>query len=84
MKLKKILITFEIQEKIFKKHKITRTQVEGVFFDEPIFLKTRNQRYTAIGFIDEYVTVIFNIKENNATIITAYKSSKWQKKLYKR
>ncbi len=84
MNIKKILVPFTIQEKIVKKHKVFREELEAVFFDEPYFFKTRNDNYYAIGFIGEYVTVVFKFDEGQAIITTAYRSSEWQKNLYKR
>jgi len=84
MKIDKVIITLKTQEKIFKKHKIKRDQIENTFFDKPYCFKVKNKRYLLIGYIGEYITIVFNYKENQAYAITAYKSSKWQKKLYKR
>ena len=83
MRIKKVLISVNVQEKIFKKHSIKRREIEDVFYDEPYFFKTRGNKYMAIGFVEKYITVVFDYKENNAEIITAYLSSKWQKKLYR-
>ena len=83
MRIKKILIELKVQEKIFKKHNVLREDIENVFLNnEPIFLKAKDGRYIAIGFIGEYFTIIFELNECIANIVTAYKSSKWQKKLY--
>tara|TARA_Y100000310_G_C20302465_1_gene632453 strand:- start:412 stop:672 length:261 start_codon:yes stop_codon:yes gene_type:complete len=83
MKIRQILVSFEVQKKIFKKHNVKRTEIEGVFFDEPYFFKTRSNRYVAIGLVRRYITVVFNYKEGTAVVVTAYEASKWQKKVYK-
>jgi len=83
MRIKKVMISFETQEKIFKKHNVRRKDIEAVFFDDPYYFKDKYGRYVVIGFIDDYVTVIFEYQEEIATIVTAYRSSRWQKKLYK-
>lgn len=81
MRIRKIKITLDVQEKIFKKHNLRREEIEGVFFDEPLYFHTKDKRYMAIGFIDKYVTVVFYY-EGDAVVITAYESSKWQRNLY--
>ncbi len=83
MRIKKVLISAEVQEKIFKKHNIKREEIEAAFYNEPYFFKTRGKRYIVIGFVGRHITIVFDFIENNAEIITAYLSSKWQKKLYK-
>ena len=81
MRIKKILVEKEVQEKIFKKHNVNRDDIESVFFDEPIFYRTRDNRYMAIG--DNNITIIFAYEKGTAKVITAYFASKWQKRLYK-
>lgn len=84
MRIKKILILLKVQKKIFKKHNIKREEIEAVFLDnEPYYFKTRSNRYIVIGFVGKYITIVFTYNEGVAEIITAYESSKWQKKLYK-
>lgn len=84
MKINKIIISFKAQEKIFKKHGITRDEIEAVFFDEPYYFKAKGKRYIAIGFAEKYVTIVFAYGDKEAKIITAYTSSDWQIKLFKR
>tara|TARA_B100001971_G_C17813583_1_gene345328 strand:- start:281 stop:535 length:255 start_codon:yes stop_codon:yes gene_type:complete len=81
MRIKKVLVSFEVQEKIFKKHNVTREQIENVFFDEPYVFRSKEGRYVAIG--NEYITVVFDYDNGDAEIVTAYRSSRWQKRLYK-
>ena len=83
MRIKNILISLRIREKIFKKHNVREEEIEGVFFDEPYFFHTREKRYIAIGFLEKYITVVFDYDGRNAIIVTAYESSEWQKKLYR-
>ncbi|MBU1946184.1 MAG: BrnT family toxin [Nanoarchaeota archaeon] len=83
MRIDKIRISPEVQEKIFKKHKVLRDEIENAFFDEPYYFKDRGGRYVAIGFIDCYVTVVFEFDKGCADVVTAYRSSEWQRKLYK-
>ncbi len=81
MRINKILISLDVQEKIFKKHNVKRDDIEAVFFDDPYYFKDKKGRYVVIGY--DYVTVVFEFYDNYAEIITAYKSSRWQKRLYK-
>lgn len=83
MRINKILVAFEVQEKIFKKHNVKREDIEAVFFDEPYYFHAKKKRYIAIGFIEKYVTVVFDYDNGDAAVVTAYESSRWQKKLYK-
>lgn len=85
MNIEKIIIKKSLREKILNKHNIERTQIEYTIFEgNPIYLKTKNNNYLCIGNKYEYITIIFKKEKNNAIIITAYPSSKWQVKLYKR
>ena len=82
MIIRKILISVEVQEKIFKKHDIQREEIEKVLVSEPYFFHARHKRYIAIGFIGKYITVVFDFDKGNAYVVTAYSSSQWQKELY--
>jgi len=83
MRIKKVMISFDAEEKIFKKHNVKRKDIEAVFFNKPYFYSDKKGRYIAIGFSDGYITVVFEFNEGYAKVVTAYKSSIWQKKLYK-
>lgn len=83
MKISKILVSIEVQEKIFKKHNVKREEIEQVFFDDPYYFKTWGNKYYAIGLAERYVTVVFKMQKDCAEIITAYASSRWQTRLYK-
>jgi len=82
MRIRQVLITFDIQEKIFSKHNITREQIEEIFLDAPHFVRIRKNRYMGIGNIGTYITVLFDYLKDSAHVVTAYHSSKWQKRLY--
>jgi uncharacterized DUF497 family protein len=81
MRIEKVMISFSVQEKIFKKHNIKREEVEAVFFDDPYVYRDKKGRYVAIG--SNYVTVVFSFNSDYASVVTAYRSSGWQKRLYK-
>ena len=85
MRLKKVLIELKIQEKINKKHGIHRKEIEDALFEgNPLFFKTTEQKYIALTHKDRYMTIIFTHNKDIAKIITAYRSSNWQIKLYKK
>lgn len=84
MKIPEIFIEERIKEKIFDKHNIQAKEIRGVMLSNPLVLKSKEQRYMAIGFYQRYITVIFEMIENRAFIITAYASSETQVRLWKR
>lgn len=85
MIIKKILVELKIEEKINKKHGVYRTEIEaGLLEGKPIFFRTRENRYIAITLKERYITVVFLYNRGVASIKTAYTSSDWQIRLYKR
>ena len=83
MKISKILIEDKIKEKILYKHKIQASEIKNMLYNTPIILKSKENRYMAIGNYQRFITVIFEIVKDTAFIITAYPSSDEQRKLYK-
>ena len=83
MKINNVLIEDRIKEKILNKHNVTALEIKQVILNKPYFVKTRNNRYMAIGYYQRFITIIFEIIKDTAFIITAYPSSEAQKKLYK-
>lgn len=83
MKISKILIEDKTKEKILYKHNIRAVEIEHTFLNKPVFLKTKENRYMAIGNYQRFITVIFEMLKDTAFIITAYPSSEAQRKLYK-
>ena len=84
MKILGILIEERIKEKIFDKHAIDAEEIEQIMLSNPFILKSKEQRYMAIGYYKRYITIIFEMIQNSAFIITAYPSSEAQKALWKR
>ncbi len=85
MKIRQVVISEEAEDKILE-HGVAFSAVESVFYDDPLFVKAKYGRYMAIG-LDEasnWLTVIFEYRKGCAEIVTAYPSSEWQVKLYKR
>ncbi|MEK6949070.1 MAG: hypothetical protein AABX34_02535 [Nanoarchaeota archaeon] len=85
MRIKKIIIESYIEEKINKKHGVYRNEIEDALFEgSSIFYRTKDNRYVAIASKERYITIIFLYQRGVAAIITAYASSDWQIKLFKR
>lgn len=85
MKIKKILVEAAVQEKILYKHGIKREELENALLEgKPKFIRIRDSLYMAISHHNQYITTIFEYEQLTATIKTAYKSSDWQIKRYKR
>jgi len=86
MKIKKILIEDKIKEKILYTHNVKAYEIKEVLINSPLILKTRDERYIAIGHGQnaKFITIIFELIKDTAFIITAYPSSDSQRKLYKR
>ena len=84
MRIRKVLIEEWAQGKIIE-HGLKRKEVEnGIFFGNPKFLKDKYGRYVAITHYNRYITVVFEYVNFNANVITAYPSSDWQIRKYKR
>ena len=84
MRITSILIEGKIKEKILDKHNIEATEIKQIIFSNPLILKSRKDRYITIGYYQRYLTIVFEIYDNIAFIITAYPSSEAQIKLYKK
>jgi len=54
--------------------------------NKPYYVRTKDGRYVALGKWNRFITIVFNYnqKYKEADIVTAYPSSPWQVKLYKR
>ena len=83
MKIRKILVEIDIQEKILWKHGVKREDLENALREgNPRFFKIRDNLYTAVTHFEYYLTIIFEYYKTDAKIKTAYKSSDWQIKRY--
>lgn len=73
--------------KINEKHSISSEEVTDVLInDRAIFNKVGGKQYVALGIWNKYITVFFNYnnKSKEASVTTAYPSSKKQIGLYRR
>ena len=84
MIIKKVVIDKKVKMKIYHKHNIRFREVSEVFLHKPLVKRTRDGKYMAVNIVGRYVTIIFSYNNGIADIITAYPSSNWQIKLFKR
>ena len=87
MMIEVVKISLQTKIKIYDKHGVTMEEIERTLVDNrPYCARTKDGRYVAIGQWNRHLTIIFNynLQHKEATIITAYPSSAWQIKLYKR
>jgi len=84
MKIRQVLISDSVAEKIYAKHRVLPEDAEEVLFRNPVIRRVKDGRYMAIGFVNRHLTVIFEYSQGVAKIVTAYPSSDWQIRLYTR
>ena len=85
MHIAKVLIEEQVKQKIFEKHNVYQEEIkDGLLHGKPIVFKAKQGRYMALTNHHRYITIIFTYEHNTASIITAYPSSPWQIKLYKK
>lgn len=86
MRIQCVTISEEAEDKIIAEHGVTFANVESVLLGDPYVCQAKGQRYMAIGLDDtpRFVTVIFEYWRGEAEVVTAYPSSDWQIRLYRR
>lgn len=87
MKIDIVRIDPETKVKVYEEHSVFAEEIEKVLKeDEAIFKKTSGDQYEAIGLYNRYLTIYFRYDKDTkqATITTAYPSSKKQIKHYKK
>ena len=85
LKITKILIEADIQEKILTKHGIHREELEEALLSgKPRFFVIRGNLYFGFTHLYRYITLVFEYDTACAIIKTAYPSSDWQIKRYKK
>lgn len=85
MRIKEIYISPIVSEKILKMHGVTRGEVRTALQEgNPILQKAKGGRYMAICWRYRCLTIIFRYVHGTANVNTAYLSSEWQKRLYKK
>ncbi len=87
MIIEKVKISLKTKIKVYNKHGITMEEIKNTLLEsKPYFSRARDGRYIALGKYQRFITAIFSYNQINkeAEIVTAYPSSDWQIKLYKR
>lgn len=85
MKIAKILIEVDIQEKILTKHGIHREELEEALLNgKPRFFVIRGNLYFGFTHLHRYITIVIEYDAPCAIIKTAYPSSDWQIKRYRK
>jgi hypothetical protein len=77
-------------EKSWEKHKVTRTECEQIFFNQPLIVvedikhSQRESRYYALGHTDltRKLFVVFTIREELVRVITARDMSRKERRVY--
>ena len=83
MRIRGVLIEDKVKEKILYGHNVHSFEIKEIILNNPYVLKVRDGRYMAIGKNSKFLTIIFEVRDFMALIITAYPSSDAQRKLYK-
>lgn len=84
MIIEKVAIAKEAKVKVYYKHSIKFKEIEEVLLNQPLVRRTKDRRYMAVNLVEKYTTMIFSCDNGTADIVTAYPSSDWQIKLFKR
>ena len=88
MKVKIVLVTPEVIEKILFKHGIRPSEVDGVLkqkHHKTYFEKVKKDRYMAIGkSLIGYITIFFDYSSGIGEVASARFSSTSEKRKYKR
>ncbi|MBW2975138.1 hypothetical protein KY366_05465 [Candidatus Woesearchaeota archaeon] len=84
MIIREVVIDKKVKVKIYNKHGIRFREAREVLLNKPLARKTRDGRYMAVNRAERHITVIFSYYNGIADIVTAYPSSDWQIKLFKK
>ena len=84
MRIKQVMIAKEVKIKISRKHGIKFKEIKEVLLNNPLVRRTRDGKYIALNVVERYLTVVFAYSNYAADIVTAYPSSDWQIKLFKK
>ncbi len=79
-------------EKNWERHRVSRTECEGVFFNHPLLVATdeehsaKEPRYFALGQTDlaRHLFVVFAIRAECVRVISARDMSRKERKVYER
>lgn len=85
MRIYDVFISRRIADKIWEVHGVLADEAIDLLYTDPIIRRAHKGRYMAVGVESKgYLTVIFEIEQGIAEVVTAYPSSNWQIKLFKK
>jgi hypothetical protein len=85
LRIHDVFISEWVADKIWDKHGVSADEATELLYGNPLIRRARDGRYMAVGLSPSgYLTVIFEYHRGVAEIVTAYPSSDWQVKLFKR
>ncbi len=84
MIIKEVVIDKKVKIKIYHKHGIRFKEAKEALLNKPLVRKIRDGKYMAVNLVERYITIIFSHENGIADIVTAYPSSDWQIKLFKK
>ena len=85
MRIHDAFISQRIANKIWEEHGVSADEAIELLYSNPMIRRARDGRYMAVGLSPSgYLTVIFEYHHGVAEIVTAYSSSDWQVKLFKK
>lgn len=84
MKIKGVYIDRRAKLKVYHKHGVRFSEIKEVFLRKPLVRRTRDRKYMAVNHVNRYITVVFSCKQEIADILTAYPSSDWQVRMFKK
>jgi len=80
-----VFINRRIADKIWEEHGVSADEAVDLLHSDPMIRRARKGRYIAVGLaVGGYLTIIFEYQRGTAEIVTAYPSSDWQVRLFKR
>jgi len=80
-----VFIGRRIADKIWEEHGVSADEAIDLLYGDPMIRRARKGRYMAVGLvIGGYLTVVFEYQRGMAEIVTAYPSSDWQVRLFKK
>lgn len=85
MRIHDVFISRRIADKICEEHGVSADEAIDLLYCDVMIRRVRKGRYMAVGLATGgYLTVIFEYQRGTAEIVTAYPSSDWQVKLFKK
>jgi len=83
--IRDVFISRRIADKVWEEHGVSADEAVDLLYGNPTIRRARKGRYMAVGLAaGGYLTVIFEYQRGMAEIVTAYPSSDWQVRLFKK